>query len=146
MSKDQLSIMTEDRENFNPDLIFERRKFVRVDGTFVVNYRDISVAYPKSDISQTRNISEGGLLFTTDKEFKKDTVLKLRLRLPDSSDYIDIKVRVVGSIQRLKNIMYETRVRFIGITDEGKDGIKKIVEHTLRKEKRIKGGDSEKQD
>ncbi len=138
--------MTEDKANFKPDLIFERRRFVRVNGTFVVNYKDISVAYSKNDISQTRNISEGGLLFTTDKKFKKDTVLKLKLRLPDSRDFIDVKVKVVGSMQRVKNIMYETRVKFIGITDEGKDSIKKIVEHTLKEEKKVKGDDSEKQD
>ncbi|MFC1621586.1 PilZ domain-containing protein [Candidatus Omnitrophota bacterium] len=136
--------MTEDKADFKPDFIFDRRRFVRVDGTFVVSYKDISTAYPKNDISQTKNISQGGLLFTTDRKFIEGTALKLRLRLPDSHDYIDVKVRVVDSAQKVKNIMYETRARFISITDEGKDSIRKIVERSLREERRIKGDDSEK--
>lgn len=113
--------------------IFERRKFTRVDGTFVVSYTDITTQEQKTDVTQTKNISVGGILFTADREFSADTVLRLRLRIPDALDYINVKVKVVESIQKVKGMMYDTRVKFIGITEEDRDSIRKMVEYRLRK-------------
>ena len=113
--------------------IFERRKFIRVGGTFVVSYTDITTQEQKTDVTQTKNISVGGILFTAGREFSADTVLRLKLRLPDVPDYINVKVKVMGSKQRIKGLMYDTRVKFIGIREEDRDAIRRIVEHHLKK-------------
>ena len=123
--------MAEINDDINPNIIFERRRFVRIGANFVVSYRDASSKEAKSDISQTRNISTGGLLFTTDKQFKKDSILILRLRLPDAAEYINVKVKVIASKQKAKGILYETRVHFIGIRDDDREAIRKIVEYKL---------------
>jgi len=129
------------------EILFERRKFARIDGTFVVSYTDITTQERKSDISQTKNISLGGILFTTDKVFSSGAILKLRLRLPDAPDYINIKVRVVESRQRVKGLLCETRAKFISIREEDKAYISKVVESSLKKRKKIsKDGNSEIQD
>jgi len=119
----------------NSNSIFERRKFVRIDGTFVVSYSDVRTPNPKTDITQTKNISTGGILFTTDRLFAPGTILRLRLRLPDSADYINIKVQVVGSnpLQKGRSLLHETRVKFTGMREEDREAIKRIVELNLEK-------------
>ena len=46
----------------------ERRKHPRVSGRFIVSYR-ILEEYNNADISQTRNMSLGGMLLTTNRVF-----------------------------------------------------------------------------
>ena len=126
--------MLDEGENLNLEgSIFERRKFVRIDATFVVSYSDITAQEQRVDVSQTKNISVGGIWFTADKKFPVETVLILRLRLPESPDYINVKVQVVDSKQRVKGMIYDTRVKFIGIREKDKDAISKIIEWRLQK-------------
>ncbi len=121
--------------------VFERRQFIRISGNFVVSYIDVTTKEAKSDITQTRNISAGGILFTTDKKFPAGAMLRVKLKLPDTPDYIDIKVRVVGSHQLVKGILYDTRVKFIRIREEDRAFIRKMVDYSLRKEKEGQKGD-----
>jgi Tfp pilus assembly protein PilZ len=124
-------------ESEKPDeVLFERRRFARIDGTFVVSYTDVTTQERKSDISQTRNISVGGILFTTDKVFSSGTILKLKIRLPDAPSYINIKVRVVESRQMVKGVLCETRAKFISIKEEDKSYISKVIETNLKKRKK----------
>jgi c-di-GMP-binding flagellar brake protein YcgR len=123
--------MPDEIESSNSNIIFERRRFVRVGGTFVVSYCDVSGAESRSDITQTKNISAGGIMFTTDREFPAGTILRVRLRLPDALDYINVKIQVVGSNKKGKGFLYDTRGKFIGIKEEDREAIKKIVEHNL---------------
>ncbi len=127
------------------EYIFERRRFIRIHANFVVSYFDVTAYEAKSDITQTRNISAGGILFTTDKKFPSGTVLKLKLRLPGAPDYIDLKVRVVDSKQRVKGMLYDTRVKFIRIKEEDRAFIRNTVRHSLQKsQENQKGDNSEK--
>ncbi|MBU4457876.1 MAG: PilZ domain-containing protein [Candidatus Omnitrophica bacterium] len=131
--------MTQDEEGLKPQgYLFERRKFARVDGTFVVSYIDISTAQAKTDVSQTRDISAGGILFTTDRPFAPDTVLKLKLRIPDKPDYINVKLRVAESKKRGSSSLYNTRGKFITLRDEDQEAIRRLVENSLRR--RQEGG------
>jgi c-di-GMP-binding flagellar brake protein YcgR len=123
--------MPEEKEPFNPNVIFERRKFVRVDGTFVVSYRDITSAEAKTNITQTRNISAGGIMFTTDEGFPEGAVLSLSLRLPGKVDHINVKIQVVGSSKTGKGFSHVTRGKFINLKEEDRESIRKIVEYNL---------------
>ena len=125
--------MPEGPEAANNNIIFERRKFVRIDGNFVISYSDISTAEAKSDLTQTKNISLGGILFTTGEKFKPGTILKVKIRLPDSPEYLNAKVKVIDSKQRIRGIMYDTRVRFIGIKDEDRAAIRRMVEYNTQR-------------
>ncbi|MBU1887649.1 MAG: PilZ domain-containing protein [Candidatus Omnitrophica bacterium] len=116
----------------NNNIIFERRKFVRIDANFMISYSDITTAETKSDLTQTKNISMGGILFTTDRKFQPDTILKVKIRLPGSPDYLHAKVKVIDSRQRIRGVMYDTRVKFVGIKDEDKDAIKRVVEYSTQ--------------
>ncbi|NQT75920.1 MAG: PilZ domain-containing protein [Candidatus Omnitrophica bacterium] len=134
--------MPDKPEKLNPEsYVFERREFIRISGNFVVSYSDVTTREAKSDITQTKNISAGGIFLTTDRKFPVGTVLRVKLRLPDTPDYIDIKVKVMGSHQRVKGVLYDTRVKFIRIRDEDRVFIRKMVDYSLRKGKEGQKGD-----
>ncbi|MFH1782679.1 MAG: PilZ domain-containing protein [Candidatus Omnitrophota bacterium] len=107
----------------------ERRQFLRVDRSFVVSYTVVEVKSPKADITQTRNISEGGILFTTDKELAQGAMLDIKLKVPQAADYIDIKGEVVDSKKRGSGMLCDTRVKFIEIKDKDLHFIKEVIEH-----------------
>ncbi|MBU1006870.1 MAG: PilZ domain-containing protein [Candidatus Omnitrophica bacterium] len=122
--------MPDHNEDLDSRPVFERRRFVRVGRTFVVSYREASAKDLKTDITQTMNISAGGLMFTTDRQFSSGSTLILKLRVPGTQNYIDIKVKVVDSKKRssFKSGICETRVQFTGISEKDKDLIGKAIE------------------
>ncbi|MBC8473923.1 MAG: PilZ domain-containing protein [Candidatus Omnitrophica bacterium] len=129
--------MAQNEETLGPQgYFFERRKFTRVDGTFVVSYTDVSTAQAKTDVTQTRDISAGGIKFTTDRSFAPDTILKLKLRIPGTPDYINAKLKVVESKKRGTGSSYDTRGRFVAMRDEDLEAIKRVVENNLRKKQK----------
>jgi len=120
----------EDKEKSQPDEIkLERRKFKRISGNYIVSYAPIRGEDLKFDVSQTKDLSEGGLLFISDRQFEKDIVLKIKLRLPEFSDYVIIKAQVIDSIQLSKGIMHETRVKFVDVEQKVKEAIRRLVDH-----------------
>ena len=126
--------------------IFERRRFVRIDAEFLVYYTAIHERPPRSNASQSRNISTGGILFITGREFPVGTVLVVKIRLPDSPDYINLKVQVVDSKQKVKGIIYDTRAKFIGVEEKDIVSMQKVIEHheQIQRKKKPKGERSEK--
>lgn len=114
---------------FTGNIRFERRRFKRINRNYVISYAAISRAELKSNVSQTKNVSEGGLLFTTDKSFQKGTILKVKLRLPDFSDYVIVKVLVVDSVEKARGLMYETRAKFLEIEQKVRDAIRKLADN-----------------
>ena len=105
----------------------DRRKFTRISRNYVISYTPIKSGESKYDISQTKDLSEGGLLFVSNRKFEKDTVLKIKLRLPQFIDYIIVKAQVVGSdLIGESTTMHGTRARFIEIDDKVKEAIRKL--------------------
>ena len=104
----------------------ERRKHPRIYGNFVVSYKILDK--DKADLSQTRNISEGGMLLTTNRVFPKGTLLDMSIRLP----FIDEKINVIGEVleseEKVKGLIYETRIAFRQASSESQEAIGKSVE------------------
>ncbi len=107
----------------------ERRQFKRISRNYVVSYAPIKSDELKFDVSQTLNLSEGGLLLITDRKFEKDVILKIKLRLPEFSDYVIVKAQVVNSLQRVKGLMYETRARFIEAEQKVIEAIRRLSDY-----------------
>lgn len=110
------------------DIKFERRKFKRINRNYIVSYAPVKSEEIKFDISQTKNLSEGGLLFITDRKFDKDVVLKLKLKLPEFLDYVIVQVQVIDSARMAKGMMNETRVRFVEAEQKVIESIRKLVD------------------
>jgi c-di-GMP-binding flagellar brake protein YcgR len=71
----------------------ERRKFVRLSASVIVDYKVIDTQSVKT--TQTKNISAGGICIIVYEEIEPETILDLKIYLPDDSSPIQAKGRVV---------------------------------------------------
>ncbi len=109
----------------------ERRQFPRVNANFVVSYRikEIRDGY---DLSQTKNVSQGGILLTTNREFKKGIFLAMTIRFPLVRQKIEVTGEVVSSRQIVRNLIYETRIKFLDLNEEFFTKLGEFIEENLK--------------
>ncbi len=110
----------------------ERRKHPRINARFIVSYRVLDEV-DNIDVSQTKNLSLGGVLLTTNRFFKPGTHIALEIRLPFDPNPIMIVARVVDSVEVTKGLIYDTRLSFLAIDDEHKKIVCDTVSYYLRK-------------
>jgi Tfp pilus assembly protein PilZ len=111
----------------------EKRQHPRLGRRFMVSYR-IAEENDMIDLSQTKNVSLGGMLLTTNRLFATGTNLLLEIRLPFETEPIKIAARVKDSKEVVKNVIYDTRLEFIAVDEKHKDVITKTVEHYLKEQ------------
>jgi hypothetical protein len=110
----------------------EKRKNPRALGRFIVSYRVI----PKNtnaDLTQTKNLSLGGMLLTTNCAFAAGTNLALEIRLPFVANPIMIIARVLESKEITKGIIYDTRLIFLAVDEEHRKAINETVDYYIKK-------------
>jgi len=110
----------------------ERRRHSRASGRFIVSYR-ILEEQDNTDISQTKNISLGGMLLTTNRHFERGTNLILDIRLPFDPNPIMLVGKVIESKEITKNLIYDTRLEFLAVDDRHKKIIGETVDYYLKK-------------
>ncbi len=111
----------------------ERRKHPRISNArFVVSYR-LFEEMENVDVSQTKNISLGGMLLTTNREFKPGTKLTLEIRLPFDPNPIILVGEVLESRQIIKDLLYDTRLEFLAIDENHRKIINQTVDHYLKR-------------
>ena len=110
----------------------ERRKYPRGAGRFIVSYRVIP-NNSNADISQTKNLSLGGMLLTTNCQFPAGTNLALEIRLPFDPNPLMIIAKVLESREITKNIIYDTRLIFLAIDEKHRGIIGETVDYYLKK-------------
>ena len=74
----------------------ERSKHSRIESRFIVSYR-ILEENDNVDISQTKNLSLGGMFLTTNRQFEPGTNLALEIRLPFDPNPIMLIGKVIES-------------------------------------------------
>ncbi len=89
----------------------ERRKYPRLSATFVVSYK-IKKIPNDYDLSQTKNVGQGGVLLTTNRKFATGTQLALMIKFPFVPQRIEVLATVVDSKEIAKDVLYETRFAF----------------------------------
>jgi len=110
----------------------ERRKHPRVAGRFSVSYRVIEKP-DEIDISQTKNLSLGGMLLTTNRAFAPGTQLALEMRLPFTRKPIILIGRVLESHEVTKDLIYDTRLEFIAIDEQHQKNLSQTLNFYLKK-------------
>lgn len=110
----------------------ERRRDARICGRFIVSYRILEEG-DYADVSQTKNLSLGGMLLTTNRLFVHDTVLALEIRLPFDTTPIKIVAKVIESHEITKDLIYDTRLSFLSIDEKHKKIISQTVDYYLKK-------------
>lgn len=113
----------------------ERRKHPRIKGRFVVSYRTLEET-DKVDVTQTKNMSLGGMLLTTNRQFSPGTKLALEIRLPFDPNPIMLIANVVESVEIMKDMIYDTRLAFLSIDERHKNIINQTVYYYLKKDER----------
>ena len=112
----------------------ERRNHPRVMGRFIVSYR-IMNEIDNMDISQTKNISMGGMLLTTNRNFEPGVTLALEIRLPFDPHPIMLIGKVLESREIMKDMIYDTRIEFLAVDEKHKRIIGETVGYYVKKEK-----------
>ena len=112
----------------------ERRNHPRITGRFIVSYR-IMNEIDNVDISQTKNISMGGMLLTTNRNFDSGVNLALEIRLPFDPHPIMLIGRVLESHEIMKDMIYDTRIEFLAVDEKHKKVIGETVGYYVKKEK-----------
>ena len=110
----------------------ERRKHPRIGGRFIVSYRILD-EIDNADISQTKNLSLGGMLLTTNKQFEPGTNLALEIRLPFDPNPIMLIAKVLESREITKNLIYDTRLEFLAVDERHRKVISETVDYYLKK-------------
>jgi len=110
----------------------ERRKHPRICGRFIVSYRILEES-DSVDISQTKNISMGGMLLTTNRLFEPGTNLALEIRLPFDPNPIMLIGKVVESREITKDLIYDCRLSFLAVDERHRTVISQTVNYYLKK-------------
>ena len=110
----------------------EKRKYPRAIGRFIISYR-ILRSNGNNDISQTKNLSLGGMLLTTNCQFPPGTNLALEIRLPFDPNPIMLIAKVLESKEITKNVIYDTRLIFLAIDEKHRKVINETVGYYLKK-------------
>ncbi|MBN1912940.1 MAG: PilZ domain-containing protein [Candidatus Omnitrophica bacterium] len=105
----------------------ERRRAPRITARFVLSYRVLD-DFEHADMTQLKNLSLGGMLLTTNREFNKGTFLAIEARLPFDPYPIKIIGRVLDSKEVTKDLIFDTRIEFLKIDDKHR---KNIVGQTI---------------
>jgi c-di-GMP-binding flagellar brake protein YcgR len=110
----------------------ERRKHPRVAGRFSVSYRVIEKS-EEINISQSKNLSLGGMLLTTNRKFTPGTQLALEIRLPFTPRPIILIGQVLESHEVTKDLIYDTRLQFIAIDEQHQKNLSETLNFYLKK-------------
>ncbi|MBN1405352.1 MAG: Flp pilus assembly complex ATPase component TadA, partial [Candidatus Omnitrophica bacterium] len=83
-------------------------------------------------LTVTKNISAGGLLFVSAEPVTVGSILELTLELPDGSENIECFAKVVRTGEKEEGRLYDIAVYFLDISSANRTRLKKYVE-ILRK-------------
>ncbi len=110
-----------------------KRKDARRPGTFIVYYslHGKSLSY---DVSQTKDISSGGLSLTTTQKFTKGEVLDLKITLPIMRESVKATAVVRDCREKVNNLIFITHLEFEVLETEQRKLIRDMVNfYNIRK-------------
>ncbi len=93
-----------------------------------MTYFPISNPEDKADITQLKNISLGGMCFITTRNFTPSTILGVELNTPYLSETTYLEGTVLESHEKVKKMIYETRLQFSSLKPEAEFLLSKLIE------------------
>ena len=107
----------------------ERRQYIRIEKHFILTYYDMIHPDDKYEASQLKNISLGGMCLITGKPFASGTRLAIELKTPFLLELTHLEGIVMESHERIKDVIYETRMQFDQLSKEAMYLLGKLIEH-----------------
>jgi hypothetical protein len=118
--------------SYEDGVMVERRRHPRISGRFMVSYRILDES--NSDFTQSKDISVGGMLLTTNRQFAKGVCLAVEIRLPFERNPIMLVGRVVDSKEITLDLIYDTRLEFLAIDEQHRQILDKTVGYYIKKQ------------
>ena len=112
----------------------ERRRYKRIEKHFMLTYYAQEDPQHRYDASQLKNISLGGMCLITSLPFGQSTVLNIELKTPFQSELTHLVGVVLGSQEKIKDIIYETHLEFLDLSEDAKQILAQIVSHFDKEE------------
>jgi len=107
----------------------ERRVYKRIKKHFILSYFELTNPEIRYDASQLKNISLGGMCFVTAKPFSRGALLGIELKTPFMAELTHLEGSVLESHEKLKNIIYETRLKFENLTPQAEFVISRLIQY-----------------
>ena len=105
----------------------EKRKFSRIEGRFPLKYKDLKKTAEEFRGTVSKNISEGGIRFRSDRFISLACRLVVEINIPA----LEKPLRAISKIAWIKKLPagddYEVGNQFLEISREDKDIIKSFV-------------------
>ena len=112
------------------DEIFQdRRKYLRIKKHFILSFYDKKDPTVKHEVSQLKNISLGGSCFITIRPYESSTKLVLELKTPYLAGTIHLEGTVLESLEKVPDLLYETRLVFDALSPQAEFVLNKIVNY-----------------
>ena len=117
----------------------ERRSSVRIKKTLELQY--LSEIEPGSSswvMGISRDISETGMCFTSDKSFFQRQMIRIRIKFPfNPFDWVELTARCVN-IKGLSVGIYIVHVEFLELQNKQKQAIREYLEWVAKKDQESK--------
>ena len=117
--------MTQNAQSYSGD---NRRQYQRIHKNFILTYFEKDDPTKKYEITQLKNISLGGICFITSKAFAPSTLIGIELKTPYLSDTTYLEGLVLESHEKIKGILYETRLKFNPLNAQAEFLLAKLID------------------
>ena len=107
----------------------EQRRYKRIKKHFVLTYFDLNDRQQRHEASQLKNISLGGMCLITARPFAPATKLGIELKTPYLTELTHLEGTVLESKEKIKDIIYETRLEFTPLSEQALFVLNKIIQH-----------------
>jgi len=112
----------------------ERRKYKRIKKNFILYYYSTDRPEIRYDASQVKNISLGGMCLITSKPFEPGSPMTIEFKTPFQTDFTQMDGVVQESHEKIKNLIYETRLKFLDLHPQVIQILNKIIKHFEKEE------------
>ncbi|MDD3374929.1 MAG: PilZ domain-containing protein [Candidatus Omnitrophica bacterium] len=116
----------------NPNEREDRRKYPRVEKHFIVTFFEADKQDAEHSISQLRNISRGGVLFSSSVIHAPGKKLQIMIKTPYMASTLSVQGTVLECKERIPGVIYEIRVEIKDLDADADAIFKKIEEAFLK--------------
>ncbi len=106
----------------------ERRKHKRIDKHFILFYSEKDFPEREYESTQLKNISGGGMCFVTSRKFEPGVKIVIQLKTPYLAEATHLEGRVLESHEKVRDMIYETRIKFESLDRQGEFILSKLSE------------------
>ena len=106
----------------------DRRRSRRIRKHFILSYFEKEHPDCRHELTQLKNISHGGMCFITSQKFNLGIKLGIELKTPYVAETTYLEGVVLESHEKVRNMIYETRLKFEFLDPQGEFWVAKLIE------------------